>query len=45
VEEDGGRSLTYADLEARSNRLAHYLAEIAGLQAGDRVGYLLYNRL
>jgi acyl-CoA synthetase (AMP-forming)/AMP-acid ligase II len=45
VEEDGGRSLTYADLEARSNRLAHYLAEVAGLRAGDRVGYLLYNRL
>ncbi len=45
VEEDGGRSLTYADLEARSNRLAHYLAEVAGLGTGDRVGYLLYNRL
>ena len=34
-----------ADLEARSNRLAHYLAEVAGLGTGDRVGYLLYNRL
>jgi acyl-CoA synthetase (AMP-forming)/AMP-acid ligase II len=45
VEEDGGRSLTYAELEARSNRLAHYLADVAGLKPGDRVGYLLYNRL
>ena len=45
VEEDGGRSLTYADLETRSNRLAHYLTEVAGIRAGDRVGYLLYNRL
>ncbi len=45
VEEDGGRSLTYADLETRSNRLAHYLTEVAGVRAGDRVGYLLYNRL
>jgi acyl-CoA synthetase (AMP-forming)/AMP-acid ligase II len=45
VEEDGGRSLTYADLETRSNRLAHYLTGVAGISAGDRVGYLLYNRL
>ena len=45
VEEDGGRSLTYADLEARSNRLAHYLTEVGGVRRGDRVGYLLYNRL
>ena len=45
VDEDGERSLTYAELETRSNRLAHYLTEVAGLRPGDRVGYLLYNRL
>ena len=45
VQEDGGRSLTYAGLETRSNRLAHYLTEVARRPAGDRVGYLLYNRL
>ena len=45
VQEDGGRSLTYAGLETRSNRLAHYLTEVAGVRAGNRVGYLLYNRL
>jgi acyl-CoA synthetase (AMP-forming)/AMP-acid ligase II len=45
VQEDGGRELTYADLDARSSRLAHYLTEVAGLRAGDRLGYLLYNRL
>ncbi len=45
VDEDGERSLTYAELEARSNRLAHYLTEVAGVRPGDRVGYLLYNRL
>ena len=45
VEEDSGRSLTYADLETRSNRLAHYLSGVAGIRAGDRVGYLLNNRL
>jgi acyl-CoA synthetase (AMP-forming)/AMP-acid ligase II len=45
VDEDGERSLTYAELEARSNRLAHYLAEVCQVGAGDRVGYLLHNRL
>ena len=45
VDEDGERSLTYAELDARSSRLAHYLAGTCGIRPGDRVGYLLHNRL
>jgi fatty-acyl-CoA synthase len=41
---DGDRVLSYAELEARSNRLANdFLAQ--GLQRGDRVGLLARNRL
>ncbi|TSD97643.1 acyl-CoA synthetase [Gordonia rubripertincta] len=39
--ESGDRSRTYAELEARSNALAHKLREL-GVQPGDRVG--LYSR-
>ncbi|MCX2962947.1 acyl-CoA synthetase [Gordonia sp. NPDC062954] len=39
--ESGDRTRTYADLEARSNALAHKLREL-GVQPGDRVG--LYSR-
>ncbi|GAB85306.1 acyl-CoA synthetase [Gordonia rubripertincta] len=39
--ESGDRSRTYAELEARSNALAHQLREL-GVQPGDRVG--LYSR-
>lgn len=39
--ESGDRSRTYAELEARSNALAHRLREL-GVQPGDRVG--LYSR-
>ncbi|MGH3761903.1 class I adenylate-forming enzyme family protein [Actinophytocola sp.] len=45
VDENGERTLTYAELDVRTNRLAHYLAEVIGVAPGDRVGYLLYNRL
>ena len=36
------RRLTYAELEARSNRLAHHLAD-AGIGRGDHVGLQLLN--
>ena len=45
VDENGERSLTYAELDARSTRLARYLAGACGIRPGDRVAYLLYNRL
>ena len=38
----GGRRLTYAELEARANRLAHHLRS-QGIGHGDHVGLQLYN--
>jgi 3-oxocholest-4-en-26-oate---CoA ligase len=38
----GERRLTYAELEARSNRLAHHLSAM-GIGPGDHVGIQLYN--
>src|SRR3954468_24039621 len=38
----GERRLTYADTEARANRLAHYLAS-RGIGRDDHVALLLYN--
>jgi amino acid adenylation domain-containing protein len=38
--EDGARTVTYGDLETRSNRLARYLVDI-GVARGDRVGIYL----
>ncbi|MGI8328926.1 AMP-binding protein [Actinomadura scrupuli] len=35
--------LTYAELDARANRVAHHLSA-AGVRAGDHVGILSYNR-
>ena len=40
----GARSLTYLDLELRSNQLAHALAA-SGLRPGDRLGLLACNHL
>ena len=42
---DGDRSLTYAELDARSNRLANTLHGRFGVAKGDRVAVLLRNRL
>jgi len=42
--DDGARSLRFAELEARSNRLAHALAAL-GVGRGDRVAILSENRL
>lgn len=38
----GGRRLSYAELDARANRVAHFLRE-QGVDAGDRVGLYLQN--
>jgi long-chain acyl-CoA synthetase len=40
---DDGRTLTYGELEARSNQLAH-LFRAAGLQTGDHIAFVLENR-
>src|ERR1700682_4062246 len=37
-----GKRRTYAEMEARANRLAHHLAA-AGVKAGDHVGIYAYN--
>ena len=37
------RSLTFAEVEAESNRLASYLSRDAGLKKGERVAILLPN--
>lgn len=42
---DGDRSLTYAQLDERTNRLANTLQGRFGVRPGDRVAVLLRNRL
>jgi acyl-CoA synthetase (AMP-forming)/AMP-acid ligase II len=42
---DGDRSLTYAELDIRTNRLANTLQGRFGVRPGDRVAVLLRNRL
>ncbi len=39
-----GKTLTYAELDRRGNRLAHFLRE-KGVKAGDHVGLHMYNGL
>ena len=42
---EGDRSLDYATLDRRTNRLAHLLLDRYGLERGDRVALLVPNRL
>ncbi len=42
VEVERGRRFTYAELNARANRIAHALVE-RGVQPGDRVAFLMMN--
>lgn len=41
---EGDRTLTFGELHARTNRLAHALRDRYGLRKGDRVALLLANR-
>ncbi|MEU7630779.1 acyl-CoA synthetase [Nocardia sp. NPDC049220] len=41
---DDGREVTYAQLEVRSNKLAHYLQD-RGIQPGDKVGIYARNTI
>jgi acyl-CoA synthetase (AMP-forming)/AMP-acid ligase II len=45
VDDGRGRTLTYRQLHERSNRLAHVLVDGHGVKPGDRVAYLMRNRL
>ena len=44
-EVDGGRYITYAQLNERADRLAHFLRERLGIEKGSRVAMLAWNRL
>lgn len=44
VEDVTGKSLSYLELELRSNRLAHFLQN-KGVRPGDRVAYFMANRI
>ncbi|MGW0249237.1 acyl-CoA synthetase [Nocardia goodfellowii] len=39
---EGDRAVTFAELDAASNRLAHYLASV-GVRAGTHVGFQMHN--
>ena len=43
VELASGRRYTFADLNARANRLAHFLRDRLGVEKGDRVSILAHN--
>ena len=40
-----GEAVSYAELEARSNRLAHVLRQHHGFAKGERVALLVHNRM
>ena len=42
---DGERSMDYATLEARTNRLANLLRDGCGFGPGERVALLVHNRM
>lgn len=43
VDAHSGLELTYAEMNGRANRLAHFLVHKLGLQRGDRVSILAHN--
>jgi len=45
LERATGRRYTYADVNARANRLANFLRERLGVQKGDRVSILAHNSI
>jgi acyl-CoA synthetase (AMP-forming)/AMP-acid ligase II len=42
---DDRRELSYRELDRRSNQLANYILEGAGLERGDRVAFFAHNRI
>lgn len=42
---DTGIGYTYGDMEARSDKLAHFLVNVLGLQKGDRIGFCAVNHV
>lgn len=45
VDDFTGRHYSYAELNARANRLAHFMADHLNVRKGDRVAILAYNSL
>src|SRR3970040_874118 len=43
IDTHSGRRLTFAELDARANRIANHLSRELGVRKGDRVGLLLMN--
>ena len=42
---DTGKGYTYGDMETRSDKLAHFLVNVLGLQKGDRIGFCAVNHV
>jgi len=45
VDASSGSRWTYAELDERANRVANWLTDVAGLQAGDAVCFIARNRI